>query len=78
MARPKKKATGPTATGSPLIRLANRRVPNAVKAITLCGNLAAYKPTVKQADQITTALRSAVDTADEKLHGKGTEFELAA
>lgn len=52
-----------------LKELADKRVPVAIERIRLVGNLASYKPTPKQADQIVTALHLAVKQVAERLHG---------
>lgn len=56
---------------SPLLKMASRRVPNACKAILLCGNMAAYKPSDLQKRAILGALREALKTVE-------TRFEAAA
>ena len=48
-------------------RLAGKRVPKALKAISLVASLGRYKPTEKQADLIVGALTTAVDNCSEQL-----------
>lgn len=50
------------------IRIANLRVPNAIKKIKLIGNLSAsaYKCTDEQIDKIIASLRQAVDEVEAK------------
>lgn len=55
-----------------LVRLANARVPKAVKAISLLGNLAAYGPTEEQAQKIVSALQIAVEAVADKLRTTNT------
>jgi len=49
-------------------RIANLRVPNAIKKVKLIGNLAAsaYKSTDEQIDKIIASLRQAVDEVEAK------------
>jgi ribosomal protein L32 len=62
-----------------LKRLAEKRVPKAVHAIQVCGNLGAYKPTEAQANAILAVLVSAVNACKAALTrsgGKGEQFSL--
>lgn len=56
-----------------LVRLANKRVPRAVKAIALIGNLASYKPTENQTKYILTALSEALETVKARFAGTKQE-----
>lgn len=49
-----------------LKKLAGKRVSRAVKMIQLVGNLAAYKPTPKQAEAILKALEDAVNATEDR------------
>jgi len=55
-----------------LVRLANARVPKAVKSISLLGNLAAYGPTEEQAQKIVSAMQIAVEAVADKLRTTNT------
>lgn len=50
------------------VRIANLRVPNAIKRIKLIGNLSAsaYRCTDEQIDKIAASLRQAVDEVESK------------
>jgi len=50
-----------------LKKLAAKRVPKAVKAIQLVGNLASYAPTDAQINAILTALTRAVNEVENRL-----------
>jgi hypothetical protein len=52
-----------------LRRLANARVTKACKYISLCGNLAAYKPTLEDAEKIVGALANACQSVETRLSG---------
>jgi hypothetical protein len=82
MAKPAKKTNpapastaGPTAVPSKetreekLLKLANKRVPKALNAIRLIGNLAAYKPTEADVTAIEQALGEAVADVLNRLQG---------
>lgn len=63
------------------VEVANKRVPKALKAIKLLGNLggSAYANTEAQRSAICSALRSAVDQVEKKLAGSKEaepEFKL--
>lgn len=63
-----------------LVRLANARVNKACKAISLVGNLAAYKPTLEVSAEIMAALANACDGVEKRLTGvqkQATTFSLA-
>jgi hypothetical protein len=49
-----------------LVKLANKRVPKAIKAIQLIGNLSTYGPTDKQAETILNALGEALNAAADR------------
>ena len=53
-----------------LAELAARRVPNAIKRIRQCGNLAAYKPTEAQAVAICDTMQTALNSVRLKLRGQ--------
>jgi hypothetical protein len=55
-----------------LERLANARVSKTIKAISLVGNLAAYKPTEPEADAILGALTAALQHVAQRLAGVKT------
>ncbi len=62
-----------------LLRLANKRVPKALKAIQMIGNLAGYKPLPSQVKHIIDTLNGAVKRLEGKLSGGGSsapEFNL--
>lgn len=50
-----------------LLKLANQRVPRALRAVELIGALGKYSPTDDQVDKIHTALQEAIDQARNKL-----------
>lgn len=52
-----------------LVRLANKRVANAIAKITVIGNLAAYKPTGEQIEKIMTALGESCARVQNRLEG---------
>jgi len=54
----------------PLIRLAGARVPKALKAIALVGNLGNYGPNAAQVEAIRKELVKAVNIAVERLAAK--------
>ncbi len=62
-------ATAVENTEQKLKRLSAVRVNKALNAISLCGNLASYKPTAEQSKRITDALDSAVDSVEKRLAG---------
>ena len=58
---------------STFVRLANRRVPNAIKAVELVGNLANrmnYSFKEQDAKQIIKALRAAVVECEQRYNGE--------
>jgi ribosomal protein L32 len=62
-----------------LKRLAEKRIPKAVHAIQVCGNLGAYQPSEAQVNAILNALVSAVNGCKASLTrsaGKGEQFSL--
>lgn len=61
--------------GSKLLKLANKRVPKAIKAISLIGNLVNYNPTPEQAKFIITALDKAVQQVEDRLMKKEASTE---
>lgn len=69
-------ATAPATTRKPrtpvdkpaqLLKLANQRVPRALRAIELIGSLGKYSPNDVQVDRIHTALQEAIDQSRNKL-----------
>lgn len=71
-ATPKKTRTR-TPKAARLKALADIRVPRAVKAIRLVGDLKRYQPTTPQQDQMLAALRTAVDEASTAFSAPVTE-----
>ena len=62
-----------------LKRLAEKRIPKAVHAIQVCGNLGAYRPSEAQMNAILNVLVSAVNSCKASLSrstGKGEQFSL--
>jgi len=59
------------ATSEALIRLANKRVPRALKALDVVGNLGAYKPSEEQMKAIMEALDARLRDVQKRLEGKG-------
>ena len=72
MANKKANSTTTTTTdkSQKLLKLANKRVPKAIKAISLIGNFAAYGPTEAQSTFIVNALQKAVDQVKARLTNK--------
>lgn len=62
---------------SSLKELAEKRVPKALKAISLVGNLATRKPTKEEAGKIVEALEKAVKTVSQRLYAEKIEGEKA-
>lgn len=61
-----------------LLRLSGPRVEKAVKAISIIGNLAAYKPTSDDVDAIMMALGGACAVAESRLRGgKLTDYSFS-
>lgn len=56
-----------------LLRIANRRVPKAIKAISMIGNLAAYKPTQEDVDSIMSALGEMCALVEARLRGNAKQ-----
>jgi len=58
-------------------RIANLRVPNAIKKIKLLGNLSAsaYKSSDEQVDKIVASLRQAVDEVESKFKKSGKKTD---
>jgi len=54
-------------------RLGDKRVAKTLQSIRLIGNLAAYKPTEKQIDEIMTALGSTCAKVEQRLRGTTQE-----
>lgn len=62
-----------------LKRLAEKRIPKAVHAIQICGNLGAYRPSEAQVTAILNVLVAAVNgcrAALTRSAGKGEQFSL--
>jgi|SRR5579859_851268 len=55
-------------------RLCIPRVNKALKAIQQIGNLAAYKPTITQIEQIMTALANSAQAAQNKMEGVRQQY----
>lgn len=74
----KKRQPGEAIKVSSLKELAEKRVPRAIKAINLCGNLVTRKPTDEQKEKIVEALKDAVTRVEKRFEGVTTEegFEL--
>jgi len=85
MARPKSNKPKPsTSPDTPVViesksdkltRLASARVPRACRYILMIGNLAAYKPTDSDVDQIMEALGSACASVENRLRGTKKSVE---
>lgn len=56
-----------------MVRLGNKRVERAIGNIRLIGNLAAYKPSEEQIDQIMTALGASCAKVEARLRGQSKE-----
>lgn len=71
--------TSKTGKSDRLMVLANKRIPKAIKAIELVGNLHGYNPTEEQTDKMLQALGEALSQASNRLKNaerKETSFQL--
>jgi hypothetical protein len=59
-----------------LIELAGLRVPKAVKAVSLLGNLANYQPSTPQKEAILKAVRDAIKGVEGRFAGASSEPEF--
>lgn len=71
----KKNAHADETAQQKLARLASKRVPKAVKAISAVGNLKTYKPTASQSKAILDALKSALNSIEHRLTSTETKQE---